>query len=202
MNTPRDRKLRQPRDGVRMDARLDPATRAKLESLSASFHRSRAAVLREVMQWGLSRGPLGQIDRNDTQGPVQHLFFFVEPELHQRVGEAARGAGMDVAPWLRHLLHQIRRKDFPASWQRGTQHVPAIDRAGRAARRSHDSRDYDERFMLRRDRRSSRKLQALAEHFTTSRAEIIRQLIAQASPETFPESWRLAAEEGRARRGV
>jgi hypothetical protein len=74
---------------------------------------------------------------------------------------------------------------------------PTIDPAGRAVRRSHDSRDDDERFMLRLNRLASRKLQALAEHFATSRAEIIRQLIAQASPEDVPESWQMAVEERR-----
>jgi hypothetical protein len=47
--------------------------------------------------------------------------------------------------------------------------------------------------MLRLNRRSSRQLQALAEHFATSRAAIIHQLIAQASLEEFPPSWHLAA---------
>ena len=65
-------------------------------------------------------------------------------------------------------------------------------------RRSHNSRDYDERFILQLDRPSSRQLQQLAQQFETSRAPIIRQLIAQASPEDFPESWRLAVNEHRA----
>jgi hypothetical protein len=74
--------------------------------------------------------------------------------------------------------------------------------------RSHDSHLYGERFMLRLDDISSLTLQRLVERFHVSRAEIIRQLIAQANPEDFPKSWHLSAAERRAhqarrvRRGV
>jgi len=40
---------------IRMDARLDSATRTKVDALAARFHRPRAAVLCHIMQWGLSR---------------------------------------------------------------------------------------------------------------------------------------------------
>jgi hypothetical protein len=43
--------------------------------------------------------------------------------------------------------------------------------------------------MLRLDRISRVELQGLAERFETSEAEVLRQLIAQACPETFPKSW-------------
>ena len=41
------------------------------------------------------------------------------------------------------------------------------------------------------------KLESLSKHFKKSSAEIIRQLIAQATPEAFPTSWRLAVGEHR-----
>jgi hypothetical protein len=186
-----------PRRRIRMDARLDTTTRAIREDLATQLHRSRAAVLRQVMLWGLSREQTGPVDHDNAQGPVHHLFVMVDAELHQRVRDTAKAAGLDVAPWLRHLLRVVTRADFPASWQRAAQRVPTIDPAGGAVRRSHDSRDDGERFMLRLDRPASHKLQALAEHFATSRAEIIRQVIAQASPQDFPESWQMAVEECR-----
>jgi hypothetical protein len=46
--------------------------------------------------------------------------------------------------------------------------------------------------MLRLDRISRVELQGLAERLETSEAKILRQLIAQACPETFPKSWHWA----------
>jgi hypothetical protein len=59
----------------------------------------------------------------------------------------------------------------------------------------HDSHMYGARFMLRLDAASETTLQRLAEHFDISRAAIIRQLLAQATPDTFPVSWRLRLAE-------
>jgi predicted transcriptional regulator len=62
--------------------------------------------------------------------------------------------------------------------------------------------------MLRLDAASEATLQRLAEHFDVPRAAIIRQLLAQAAPDTFPASWHLRAAERhevqaqRVRRGV
>jgi hypothetical protein len=39
---------------VRYQARLDAETWAKLEELAAAFHWKRSAILRSVMQWGLT----------------------------------------------------------------------------------------------------------------------------------------------------
>jgi len=60
-----------------------------------------------------------------------------------------------------------------------------------------DSRTYTERFMLRLDEPSQRKLQQLVKQFGASKAEIIRQLIAQANDEDFPKSWQTRAAEHR-----
>jgi hypothetical protein len=93
---------------------------------------------------------------------------------------------MKIAPWLRHMVRQITISDFPERWQEE-----------RSEERSHDSRTYDTRFMLRLDEPSQTKLQQLVKRFGTSKAEIVRQLIAQAEPEDFPPSWHMRAAEHR-----
>ena len=97
---------------------------------------------------------------------------------------AATAAGVKTAPWLRQMVRQITITDFPASWQEA-----------RPAERSHDSRTYGTRFMLRLDDPTREKLEELSTHFEMSAAEIIRHLIAQATPEDFPRSWRTRAAE-------
>jgi hypothetical protein len=86
------------------------------------------------------------------------------------------------------MVRQITLTDFPASWQ-----------AEPPGERSHDSRVYDTRFMLRLDPHTREKLEGLSTHFDTSIAEVIRQLIAQAEPKDFPKSWHMKAAERRAR---
>jgi hypothetical protein len=83
-------------------------------------------------------------------------------------------------------MRQVTYEDFPASW-----------RAGDIARRSHDSGYYERRFQLRLDQATQRTLEALMQTFHRSAAEVIRQLIAQAAPEDFPQSWHLAVAEHR-----
>ena len=53
--------------------------------------------------------------------------------------------------------------------------------------------------MLRLDQTTATKLQHLVAQFAKPRAEIIRQLIAQAAPADFPPSWHLAVDEQRQR---
>jgi predicted transcriptional regulator len=141
-----------------MDAGLDTKTQAKLEALAIQFNQSRAAMLRPVLRWGLRRELTGMID-DTAPSPVQHLFFIVDVDLHQQVKAAAQAAGVDVAPWLRHMMRQITKADFLESWQAG--------KAGRrhaSRQRSHDSRHYWKRFMLRLDDQASARLDALASH--------------------------------------
>jgi predicted DNA-binding protein len=173
-----------------MDARLDSMTRAKLEDLVTHFRRSRAAVLREVMQGDLGRGPLGKPERDDTHGPFHSLFFEAKAALHQQVGKAARRAGMDVAPWLRHLLRQITVEDFLASWRAGD-----APRRPTKGGRSHDSRDYDQRLMVRLDAETRQRLERFSSRFHQSMAEVIRQLAGQARLEDFPLSCQMAVQE-------
>jgi hypothetical protein len=103
------------------------------------------------------------------------------------VKHVAAAAGLKIAPWLRHMVRQITMTDFPKSWQEE-----------RSEGRSHDSRTYGTRFMLRLDPHTREKLEGLSTHFDTSIAEVIRQLIAQAEHEDFPPSWQMGAAERRA----
>ncbi len=82
------------------------------------------------------------------------------------------------------MVRQITMTDFPASWQ-----------AERLAQRSHVSRFYGKRFMLRLDTISQTKLRQLITQFGASTAEIVRQLVTQATPEDFPKSWQLRPAE-------
>jgi hypothetical protein len=82
------------------------------------------------------------------------------------------------------MVRQITITDFPASWQEAT-----------PPERSHDSRVYGKRLMLRLDKRSETKLQQLITQFGASKADIIRQLIAQAKPGEFPKTWHIRAAE-------
>jgi predicted transcriptional regulator len=173
---------RQRRSTVRYQARLDAETSAKLEELTAAFHWKRSAILRFVMQWGLSQTQGWTIERS-IPATVQTVAMLVEPELLQQVQEGAAVHGAPVAAWLRRAIRQVTLEDFPGSWQ-------AEDIQGRRPR-SHDSRRYGTRFMLRLDDETSKKLGILTRTFDRSAAEVLRHLIAQATSEDFPQRWRL-----------
>jgi hypothetical protein len=83
------------------------------------------------------------------------------------------------------MIRQVTPEDFPASWHEGQA----------AERSSHDSRLYGKRFMLRLDGQTWATLEALSTHFERSAAEVIRQLLAQATPDTFPVNWHLRVAE-------
>jgi predicted transcriptional regulator len=117
MTTPPDRQRNRPSSSIRMDARLDWATRAKVDNLAQHFHQPRAAVLCHIMHWGLSYRQTGPLSQSDAQGPVRHLHLYVASDLHAQVGKAAAAVGMKIAPWLRHMVRQMTTADFPASWQ-------------------------------------------------------------------------------------
>jgi predicted DNA-binding protein len=179
-----DHRPGQQRVAVRTDARLDAATRQKVDDLAQRFHTPRAAVLCHIMHWGLNHGQTGPLHQGESPGPVRHLHLYVPSDLHKRVQQAATAAGVKAAPWLRHMVRQITITDFPASWQEAT-----------PRERSHDSRIYTERFMLRLDDLTQDKLEDLSTHFDKPAAEIIRHLITQAKPEDFPKSWQMRAAE-------
>jgi hypothetical protein len=110
------------------------------------------------------------------------------------VEAAATTAGGDISAWLRHAVQQVTPADFPASWQASSAEQK------RTPKRSHDSRQYGTRFMLRLDDASLDRLDEFTEFFLTSGADVIRQSIIQATPERFPQSWHLAvAERGKGR---
>jgi hypothetical protein len=188
MIPPPDHQPAEPRRSGRMDARLDQTTRQKVDELATRFHQSCAAVLHHIMQWGLSREPTEPVDQGASQGPVRHLHLYISSDLHKRVRKAAIAAGMKIAPWLRYMIRQVTIQDFPPSWQEAT-----------PIERSHDSRTYTERFMLRLDEPSQTKLEHLIKELGASKAEIIRHLITHATPEEFQESWHKRAAECRAR---
>jgi hypothetical protein len=75
----------QPRDGIRLDARLDAVTRQKVDDLAKRFHRPRAAVLSQIMPWGLRRAQTGALDPGASPGPVRHFSCYVESDLHDQV---------------------------------------------------------------------------------------------------------------------
>jgi predicted DNA-binding protein len=183
MNSTRGPHARDVRYSARHQARLDAETHAKLEELVAACQKKHAAILRYVMQWGITHSEGWTIDRSNPS-PVDIVAMLVEPELLQQVHEASAAHGATVAAWVRHAMRQVTIGGFPHSW-----------RAGESVIRSHDSRYYGQRFMLRLDETTTQKLQRLVEHFAKSRAEIIRQLIAQATPERFPKSWQIAVDE-------
>jgi predicted DNA-binding ribbon-helix-helix protein len=78
------------------------------------------------------------------------------------------------------MICQVRPEALPASWLEG-----------HAAERSHESRRYGTRFMLRLDDPTWATLAALSTHVERSVAAIIRQLPVQATPDSFPMSWPL-----------
>jgi predicted transcriptional regulator len=185
---PSDQRPHDPGTGIRMDARLDSTTRAKVDDLAMRFHQPRAAVLCHIMEWGLGRRHIGPLDQGESQGPVRHLYLYVASDLRERAEKAATAAGVTKAPCLRHMVRRITIEDFPSSWQKA-----------RSEKRSHDSHTYGTGFMLRLDDQTREKLEELSTHFDTSAAEVIRQLVAQAEPEDFPPSWRMRVAERRPR---
>jgi predicted transcriptional regulator len=182
-----DQKGSEPRTSIRMDARLDAMTRQKVDELAQHFHQPRTAVLGYIVAWGLRRGQTALLNHSEVHSPVRHLYLYVASDLHARVEKAAIAAGVKTAPWPRHMVRQIISADFPTSWQEA-----------KPSEHSHDSRVYGTRFMLRLDAPTRAKLQQLVTHYRTSKAKIIRQLVAQAKPEHFPKSWHMRAAERRA----
>jgi hypothetical protein len=187
------RRDRPQRYTARLEVHLDQVTQTTITRFVTAFRRSRAVVLRHVLEWGLTHGQGWTIDRHRPVGRAARIILRLEPERRERVETVATAAGGDISAWLRHALQQVIMVDFPASWQ------PTSAEQTRAPKRSHDSRQYGTRFMLRLDDASLGKLDALTQVFVTSRADVIRQLIMQATPKTFPKSWHLAVEERRQR---
>jgi hypothetical protein len=106
------------------------------------------------------------------------------PDSFHQVQEAADASGVSVAAWGRHAMRPVTLEDFPRRW-----------RDGETVPRSHDSPVSQRCFTLRLDEKTSRTLAALTQTFHRPAAEVIRQLIPQATPEAFPRCWHLAVEE-------
>jgi predicted transcriptional regulator len=136
------------------------------------------------MQWGLAlthRWTVGWSIPASTH-PVT---MFMEPTLLQQVQDAA-AHGASRAVWMRQAMRHVTPEHFPTGW-----------RAGETVVRSHHSQYYCRSFMRHLDDETLRKLETLTQAFHRSAAEVIRQLIAQATPEAFPPSWQTALDERR-----
>jgi hypothetical protein len=48
---------------------------------------------------------------------MRYRYFYVASDLLEQVEKAATAAGLNIAPWLRHMVRQITITNFPASWQ-------------------------------------------------------------------------------------
>ena len=183
MHPPPETRPRHRRYRVRRQARLDAETHAELEELAYTSHPKRAAILRFVMQWGLTRTQGWTVDRI-IPASVHLVPLLVEPAMLQQVQAAANAHGADVAAWERHAMRQVTPEDFPASW-----------RPGGTTRRSHESGYYHRKLGLRLDTVTSHKLEMLTHTFDRPAAEVIRQLIRRAKLEDFPPSWQMAVDE-------
>jgi predicted transcriptional regulator len=173
---------------VRYEARLDAETHAKVEGLAHTLHRTCAAVLRHVLQWGLTDTHGWTIERTEP-ATVRTLHVLLDPALLQQVQAAARAQGTSIAAWLREAVRRVT----PAA-------MPDRGRLEEAEVRSHDSPTYPQRFLLRLDEATARKLQALVAAWGKPRAAILRQLVAQATPEDVPHRWQRAGRERRPKR--
>jgi hypothetical protein len=115
VNSLADQQPPEPRASIRMDARLDAVTWAKVDDLAQRFHQPRAAVVCHSMHCGPSYEPTGTRDGGASEGPVRHLYLFVDTALPAQVEQAVTAAGMTIAPWLRAMVRQMTIDDFPAS---------------------------------------------------------------------------------------
>ena len=161
MTPPRAPQSGRVRYSVRHQARLDAETYAKLEDLAGAFHRKRSAILRQVMQWGLTQIRGWTVDMA-VPGTAHTLGMLLEPELLQQVQKAAAVHGARMAARLREAVRRVTRDVFPDSWRTGVIGV-----------RSPDSHTYGQRFILRLDESTAQKLQELITPFGISRAAII-----------------------------
>jgi hypothetical protein len=69
VHAPRDEPPREPPARIRLDTCLDATTRQQVDDLARRFHQPRAAVLHQVMRWGLAREWERTVDRGDARGP-------------------------------------------------------------------------------------------------------------------------------------
>jgi hypothetical protein len=113
-----------------------------------------------------------------VEHPADILVVRLESNVRTQLHTAAKAAGADASAWVCHVLHQVTLEDMPTAW-----------RTGEPDPRSHDSRYYGRRFMLRLDDDTSETLEDLSEHFKKPAAEIIRHLVTHATLEDFPPDW-------------
>ncbi len=183
MNLPQAPPHRRVSSSVRYQARLDAETSAKLQDLARTFRRKRSAILRHVMQWGLTQTRGWTVDMA-VPGTVRTLSLLLEPELLQQVQKPRRPTGL--ALWYGCGTRCVR-STVTTFRNAGPQ--------GGASGRLHESGHYQRRFTLRLDDETANTSEMLTQTFNRPAAEIIRQLITQARPEKFPQGWLLAVKE-------
>lgn len=171
---------------ARVLIKLDAEAQARFEVLRTAVGRLPPQVLRQLIDWGLSHGGGWRVDRRRVVDPAAAIVVRLEPAVRTQLHAAAGAAGGDASAWVCHALGQVTLADLRAPRQ-----------TGEAESRSHDSHYYDQRYMLRLDDATRAKLDRFAQHFNTSVAEVIRQVVAQTEIEDFPETWQMPAGAGR-----
>jgi len=96
INVPQGPQPHQQRYSIRHQAWPDAETHIKLQALATAFHRKRSAILRYVMQWGLTQTRGWTVDMA-VPGTVRTVGMLLEPELLQQVQEASAAHGATVA---------------------------------------------------------------------------------------------------------
>jgi hypothetical protein len=77
---------------ARLEVHLDQATQTTIARFVTAFRR-RSAVLRHVLEWGLTHGQGWTLDRHRPLGRAQRVSLRLEPELRERLEAVATTAG-------------------------------------------------------------------------------------------------------------
>jgi hypothetical protein len=107
--------------------------------------------------------------------------LLMDPDRRQQAHAAAVVHGASMAACVREAMRQVTLEDFPPSWW-----------ASDSAPRSHEAGYVRRKFGLRRDEETSRKLETLPQAQGRSAVEVVRQLIAHATPEDFLQNGHMA----------
>ena len=87
------RRHRPRRSTARLMLRLDTGAQATLATLCTAIGRSPPQVLRQVVDWGLTREARWRVERQRMQRPTNTIVVRLEPDVWSRVHLAARAAG-------------------------------------------------------------------------------------------------------------
>ena len=112
MSTPRPHRYT-----VRLNTTLDPASDARPVAFLEAFRRPRGQALRQVLAWSVQQGWTELVGHDRASGKPHTVSALVTPDLAVQVHRSVDAAGVSLARWVRHALHQITPADFPANWQ-------------------------------------------------------------------------------------